>query len=307
MGRAMPDAADKIRKRTDDVAGGKKYRFLFIQPFQLPRGSRYADKYHSDALPKEQRLRMNYLNIGHLLEDVEWDFHGGPVAPYGDWAVETREEFAYVAAARLPIVREACGSGKYNAIVLLGGGEPGFLESREIARRYGIAVSSCAFSQMHIATMLGNRFSVIDFAESHNMYYYDLVVRHGLADRCASIRNINYYHARPGHEEESSIADERERALRGEPCSAVERAVEAAVAAIKEDGAEVLTFGCSDAFWLQPFLQKRLDALGWEVPVLEGYSCAIVLAKLFVDLGVDASGLMFPSDRPRQWRHKKVF
>jgi Asp/Glu/hydantoin racemase len=87
----------------------------------------------------------------------------------------------------------------------------------------------------------------------------------------------------------------------------VERAVAEAVAAIEEDGAEVITFGCSDAFWLQPFLKKRLAEIGWEVPVLEGYSCAIVLAKLYVDLGVDASGLMFPSDRPRRWRRKKVF
>jgi Asp/Glu/hydantoin racemase len=285
----------------------KKYRFLFIQPFQLSTGGKYADKYHSAGLPKEQRLRMNYINIGPLLEDVEWDFHGGPTAPYGDWAVETREEFCYVAAARLPIVREACESGKYNAIVLLGGGEPGFLESREIARKYGIPVTSCAFSQMHIASTLGNKFSVIDFAESHNMYYYDLVVRHRFADRCASIRNINYYHARPGYENDSPIDEQREKALRGEPSEAVERAVTEAVAAIEEDGAEVITFGCSDVFWLKTFLQKRLSDMGWEVPVLEGYSCAIVLAKLFVDLGVDASGLNFPSERPKQWRRKKTF
>jgi Asp/Glu/hydantoin racemase len=103
------------------------------------------------------------------------------------------------------------------------------------------------------------------------------------------------------------MADEREKALRGERSEAVERAVEAAVDAIEEDGAEVITFGCSDAFWLQPFLQQRLEALGWEAPVLEGYSSAIVLAKLMVDLGIDASGLMFPGDRPRQWRKKKVF
>ncbi len=285
----------------------KKYRFLFIQPFELSTGSRFADKYHTDVLPKEQRLRMNYINIGHLLEDVEWDFHGGPTAPYGDWAVETREEFCYVAAARLPIVREACESGKYNAIVLLGGGEPGFLESREIARKCGIPVTSCAFSQMHIASMLGNKFSIIDFTEVHNMFYYDLVVRHRFADRCASIRNINYYHARPGHENENIIDEEREKALRGEPSEAVERAVKEAVVAIEEDGAEVITFGCSDAFWLQTFLQKRLNEMGWEVPVLEGYSCAIVLAKLFVDLGVDASGLNFPRERPKQWRRKKTF
>jgi hypothetical protein len=47
--------------------------------------------------------------------------------------------------------------------------------------------------------------------------------------------------------------------------------------------------------------------MGWEVPVLEGYSCAIALAKLLVDLGVDASGLTFPSDHPRRWRRRKTF
>lgn len=303
----MTDLSDKILSQPALAAKNRKYRFLFIQPFQLPNDSPFADKYHSAVLTKEQRLRMSYLNIRHLLQDVEWDFHGGPAAPYGDWAVETREEFCYVAAARLPIVREACESGKYNAIILLGGGEPAFPESREIARKYRIPVTSCAFSQMHIASMLGNKFSVIDFAESHNMYYYDLVVRHRFAGRCASIRSIDYYHARPGHEDESTIADQREQALRGEHSEAVDRSVVAAVAAIEEDGAEVITFGCSDAFWLQPFVQKRLDDMRWEVPVLEGYSCAIVLAKLFVDLGVDASGLAFPSDRPKRWRRRKTF
>ena len=283
----------------------KKYRFLFIPPFKLPSSSSEKD-HHADA-PKERRLRIPYLNIAHLLEDIEWDVHEGPPATYGDWPVENREEFCHVAAARLPIVREACESGKYNAIVLLGGGEPGFVESREIARKYGIPVTACAFSQMHIASMLGNKFSVIDFAESHNMHYYDLVVRHRFTDRCASIRNINYYHPRPGYTDETTVVQEREKAVRGEPSEAVERAVREAVAAIEEDGAEVITFGCSGVFWLQPFLQKRLNEMGWEIPVLEGYSSAIVLAKLFVDLGVDASGLTFPSDRPKQWRRKKVF
>ena len=94
-----------------------KYRFLFIQPFQLPKGGELADKYHAPGLSKERLLRMERLKLDHLLEDVEWDIHGGPVAPYGDWAVETREEFAHVAAARLPIVRKACESGGYNAII----------------------------------------------------------------------------------------------------------------------------------------------------------------------------------------------
>lgn len=282
----------------------KKFRFLLIHAFTLPGTSRYLHR-PLDG-PREARL-PNYENVKHVLEDVEWEVHPGPLAPYGDWAVENRAEFAMVAAGRLSIVREACESGKYNAIVLLGGGEPGFQESREIARQFGIPVTSCAFSQMHIATMLGNKFSVIDLAESHNMYYYDLVVRHHFTGRCASIRNVNFPFPRPGHAEGTSPREERLKALRGEKSPMVEAAVNEAVAAIEEDGAEVITFGCSATFWMQPFVQKRLDEIGWEIPVLEGYTCAITLAKAMVGLGVDASGLAYPSDRPKKWRRKKVF
>ena len=250
---------------------------------------------------------MNHDSVKHLLEDVEWDVHPGPLATYGDWPVESREEFCLVAAGRLPIVREACESGKYNAIVLLGGGEPGFLESREIARPYGIPVTACGFSQMHIASLLGNKFSVIDHAEIHNMYYYNLVVQHRFADRCASIRNINFPLPRPSFATGVSIQEEKAKALRGEKSEMLEAAVGEAIAAIEEDGAEVITFGCSATFWMRPFLQQRLYEIGWEVPVLEGYSCAITLAKTMVSLGVDASGLTFPSDHPRKWRRKKVF
>ena len=286
------------------MTAGKPYRFFFSQAFHLPEDSPYLHRPVQGA--KEARL-MNYENVSHLLEDVEWDLHPGPLAPYGNWPVESREEFCLVAAGRLPIVREACESGKYNAIVLLGGGEPGFLESREIARCHGLPVTACAFSQMHIASMLGHRFSVIDHAEIHNMYYYDLVRQHGFAERCASIRNINFPLPRPAHPDVPNIRDEKAKAVRGEKSAMLEAAVTEAVAAIEEDGAEVITFGCSATFWMCPFLQERLAAIGWEVPVLEGYSCAIALAKTMVNLGLNASGLAFPSDHPRKWRRAKRF
>ena len=282
----------------------KKFRFFLCQAFHLPANSKYVHRATEGT--KEQRL-MNYDNVKHLLADVEWELHKGPLAPYGDWPVENREEFAYVAAARLPIIREACESGKFNAIVLLGGGEPAFMEAREIARPYKIPVTACAFSQMHIASLLGNKFSVIDIAENHNMYYYNLVVQHRFTERCASIRNINFPLPRPGCVDPSSLHIEKAKALAGEPSEALEVAVAEAVASIEEDGAEVITFGCSASFWLRPFVEKRLHEMGWEIPVLEGYSCAIELAKMMVGLGVDVSGLMLPSDRPKKWRRKKVF
>ena len=282
----------------------KKYRFLLIQAFHLPPTSKHLHR--AVEGPKEQCL-MNYEENKALLENVEWELHRGPLVTYGDWPVETREEFALAAAGRLAIVREACESGKYNGIVLLGGGEPGFIESREIARPYGVAVTACGFSQMHFASMLGNRFSVIDLSEVHNMYYYDLVVKHRFEQRCASIRNINYPLPRPPHTGESQVHLAKNKVLRGESSEIMDTAVREAVAAIEEDGAEVLTFGCSALFWMRPILQKRLADLGWEVPVLEGYSCAITLAKAMVDLGLTSSGLTYPGPHPKKWRRKKTF
>ncbi len=289
--------------------GKKDYRFLIIRAFTLPSNGRFKAKAapHLPAeLPKEQRMRF-YENVKHLLIDVDWDLHEGPLAPYGDWPVETMEERCLVSAARLSIVREACESGKYNAIILLGGIDPSFLESREIARKYNIAVTANAFSQMHIACMLGSKFSIIDKAEVSIVNQHNLVVQYHFTERCASVRNINIPQPRPGYTNEFLVVEEIEKALRGERSEAVERAVKEAVAAIEENGAEVINLGCSGLFWLQPIIQKRLNEMGWEVPVLEGYSCSIVLAKTLISLGVNASGLTFPSDRPKKWRRKKIF
>ena len=134
-------------------------RLLLIQAFTLAENS---PLYVPPTDHSKEALLMNYEDFAPILADVAWDLHPGPIGPIGDSYVETREEFALVGAARIPIVREACESGRYDAIVMLGGGDPGFTEAREIGQRHNIAVTSCAHSQMNIASMLGNRFSVID-------------------------------------------------------------------------------------------------------------------------------------------------
>ena len=280
----------------------KRYQFLLVQPFYVPDDSRFYDR--KLCKTKEENL-MNYEMVKHHLQDVEWEFNRGTLASYGDWAVENREEFGLVSGGRLSIVREACESGKYNGIILLGGGEPGLMECREISRKFGVVVTSNAFSQMYIATMLGNKFSVIDFAESHNMYYRNLVFQHRLEHRCASIRNLGYYHPRPGYEGEPSLSDEKAKALRRESSEAVDRAISEAESALEEDGAEVITFGCSGCFWLKPFVEEGLKERGWDVPVIEGYGASIELAKMMINLGVNASGITFPVDRPKR-RPRKV-
>jgi allantoin racemase len=278
------------------------YRFLMINAFSLPGEANYGMR--PDHGPKEARL-MNHADLAHLLADVDWELHDGALATHGNHPVETREEFAIVGVNRLRLVREACESGRYNAIVLLGGGDPGFEEAREIGRRHRIPVTSCAHAQMHIARMLGDRFCVLDISEAHNMQMAALVRRYGFAGNCASIRNVNFPLPRPVLPNDRPIAAEKAKTDRGERSDMVEAAVAEAVDAIENDGAEVFILGCSAAYWLAPIVQHRLEEMGWEAPVLEGYRCAIEQAKTLVNLGLDVSGLAMPSDHPRRWRRKK--
>ena len=283
------------------MTASSKYNFLLIPPFKLPDQDQFTVPGYSlpTETPKEQRLLNNDFVLSHL-DDVNWELHPGAEPPYGNWSVESREEFAYAATARMKGVREACESGKYNGIILLGGGEPGFIESREIGRKFGVVVTANAFSQMYLATLLGDGFSIIDIEGVHNVYYRDLIRAHQLQDRCRSIRNIGYSLPRPGDTDPDTLTEQTFAAERGEPSVAVERAIDQAEAAIIEDGAEVITLGCSMTFWLQPYIRDGLRARGWDVPVLEGYTAAIELAKLMVNLRVNASGITYMDVRPQR-------
>jgi Asp/Glu/hydantoin racemase len=279
-----------------------KPRLLLIHAFSLPETARYHVRPFTGA---KEKVLMNFAQIERLLADVDWDLHPGAAATHGDWPVEKREEFLSVGLNRLPIVREACEGRRYDAVVLLGGGDPGFAEATEIACRHGVPVTSNAHAQMHIAAMLGSRFSIIDISEAHNMRMADLVVQYRMRERCASIRNIDFPLPRPPYDQPHSVQAEKEKHERGEPSAMLEAAVAAALASIEEDGAEVLIIGCSAAFWLCEPLAARLRALGWEVPVLEGYRCAIEMAKLLVNLRLTASALAFPADNVVRKRVRK--
>ena len=282
-----------------------RYKFILIPPFHLPDEDQFTVPGYSipQDKPKEERLLNNDFVLQHL-EDVDWELHPGAKPPYGNWSVETREEFAHAATARMGCVREACESGRYNAAILLGGGEPGFLESREIGREYGVGVTANAFSQMYLATMLGDSFSIIDIEGVHNVYYRDLVRTHQLQNRCKSIRTIGYSLPRPGDTDPDTLTKQCEAVARGDKNIVVERAIEQAEAAIIEDGAEVITLGCSMTFFLKPHIEKGLNELGWDVPVLEGYTSSIELAKLMVNLGVNASGITYMGARPKRSLNK---
>lgn len=276
-------------------------RLLLIQAFSVPDGVDYSLR--KPGATRETSV-MNYPLIAPLLAEVEWQVHPGPVSTHGGSLVETREEFLAIAAARVPVVREACESGAWDAIVLLGGGDPGYPQACEVGQRFGIPVTACANAQMHVAAMLGTRFSVLDVSEAHSVHYRELVRAYGFVDRCASLRNLDAPLPRGDHPG-TRLSDEKAAVEAGGTSWLLDAAMDEAEAAIEQDGAEVLILGCSALYWLQPHLRSGLEQRGWEIPVLEGYSCAIEQARMKARLGLTVSGLAYPrapATRPRRMK-----
>ena len=235
--------------------------------------------------PPEERKLREQVALSYVTPEIEIGILSTPASPYIRGMSPTDIQMA--APLFIEAFREAERQG-YDAVVPLGMLDLGIDGGKSAVN---IPVVGPFEASFHVASLLGDRFGLIVYHPRTIPLTRAMARRYQMESKIAGIRSVGF--ALP------DIAANRDQM--------VQNFVAHARALIQEDGAEVITFGCSDVFWLQTFLQKRLHDMGWEVPVLEGYSSAIVLAKLFVDLGVDASGLNFPSERPKRWRRKKTF
>jgi Asp/Glu/hydantoin racemase len=224
---------------------------------------------------------MRSLEAEGFLKGIEWDLDEGIPAV----TVENREELAMVVPAALKLVREACESGKYDAIIQLGGLEPGLYAAKEIGARFGIPVVGTTSSEIAYAYLLGHKYAVIDMLEGMAINIRQNIMSYGMNEKCVSVRSIEY-----------SVPKLRA----GKPEDVLERFVEECIEAIEKDGADVIVCACTVTMLVQPLVQKRLKELGYEVPVLHGYKCAIEMAKAMVNMKICQSSFAFPGKVPKK-------
>ena len=80
----------------------------------------------------------------------------------------------------------------------------------------------------------------------------------------------------------------------------VDRAVDAAVAAIEEDGAHVIVLGCTGLAGLSQLVESALRERGFEVPVIDPASTALKIAETLVDLQLAHSKRTYPYPPEKQ-------
>lgn len=137
----------------------------------------------------------------------------------------------------------------------------GLDEAREVSET--MPVVAPAEATTHLATTLGESFSVVVGRRKWIPQMHDRVRKYGFDDQLASFRTADL-----GVLDFQDDPEVTERRLR-----------EAATAAVEEDGAEVVVLGCTAEYGFYEELQNELG-----VPVLDAVTAPLKYAELLTDL-----------------------
>lgn len=160
----------------------------------------------------------------------------------------------------------------FDAIVINCAMNPAMEGLREILE---IPVVGAGLAAFHVASMLGETFSVIDTGQKHWPYARRVAASSGLINKLISVRALGL-----------DVSD-----LSGDPDYVLRRITEEAEKAI-EEGAHVIVFGCTGMRRYAEKLAKELEKYG--VPVVEPLSAALNLAEVLVRLRLSQSKVSYP-------------
>ena len=183
---------------------------------------------------------------------------------HGPISIESAYDEALAAYHILPLVQQANDEG-YDAVILACFSDPGLDAAKEISR---IPVIGIEESTLHMATMLGHKFSIMT-GMRRRVPTRDCHCRErGVTDSFASSPAL-----------EMSVVE-----MDANPAKAKARIIEKARKAVEEDGAEVIILGCAGLAGYSEDIEKELG-----VVVLDPSSVALKVAEAMADLGLHHS------------------
>jgi allantoin racemase len=193
----------------------------------------------------------------------------------GPASIESRYEEAVAVLDTVAKIVQAEKDG-VDAVVSDCMGDPGIEEAREMV---SIPVVGPAETSMHIAAMLGHRFSVVTILDRLIPLIDHLAAKAGLGERLASVRTVDI----PVLE-----LDDQERLLKA--------LVNESVKAVREDGAHVIIFGCTGMAGLAAKVEEGLKKNGiTDVPVIDPAVLAVKIAEALADMGLSHSKRTYPA------------
>lgn len=131
-------------------------------------------------------------------------------------------------------------------------------------------------ASMHMACILGHKFSVVTQWDPWKALYTKSAEEYGLSHKLASVRSIN---------KPPDVAN----LLGGKEDEVFPLLRDAAIACVEEDGADVICMGSTTMHQAVPYLQENLP-----VPVINPGPLTYKLAELVLGLGISHSRTAYP-------------
>ena len=207
------------------------------------------------------------IDISHTFVDM------GPAS------IESAFDEALAAPGVIAKVIEAEREGAA-AVVIDCLGDIGMHVGRELTR---IPVVGAGESSMHVAAMLGHRFSILTTLQRVFYLNENQAKIYGVFDKLASLRAVDL-----------SVLE-----LEKDAAALTERMVEQGVKAVEEDGAHALLFGCTGMYRVARGVAAGMQQRGYDVPVVEPLATAFQFAQMLVTLNLQFSKITYPYPPPK--------
>ena len=182
----------------------------------------------------------------------------------GPETIESAYDEAFATPPTLALVKKANVEG-YDAVVLACFSDPGLHAAREIS---SIPIIGIEESSLHVAAMLGAKFSIMTPRKTRIAAKQEEVHIRGMNYFLASVRSLDL-----------SVAE-----TDADPEKTKQRIFDVATKAVQEDGAEVIILGCAGMAGYAPELEKRLG-----IKIIDPTAVALKIAEAIVDLGLTHS------------------
>ena len=168
-----------------------------------------------------------------------------------------------------------------DAIVIDCMGDPGLKPAREAV---SIPVVGAAEAAMHLAAMMGHKFSIVTVLDSVKPMLSNLARSYGVYDRLASILVVDT----PVLELEVRYAEVQQRLA------------EASATAVERDGAHVIVLGCTGFLGCAEAIKTHLESRGLAVPVIDPIPAAVCLADAMVKVRLTHSKRTYAPPRAKE-------
>ncbi len=196
----------------------------------------------------------------------------------GPNTIESAYDEAYAIPPTLELVKKANAEG-YDAVILACFSDPGLEAAKEIS---AIPVVGIEEATLHMAAMLGAKFSIMTPRKQRIASKCEHVHMRGLAHFLASVRSLDL-----------SVAE-----TDADPAKTKRRLMEVANAAVETDGAEVIIMGCAGMAGYAEEIEQALN-----IKVLDPAAVALKTAEAMADLGLTHSKVgLFAAPPEKEFR-----